>query len=184
MAKNRPVTGIEVDYPEDERLISETDLKGFITTANASFCAVAGYTHDELVGQRHNIVRHPDIPREVFADMWRTIKAGERWVGVLKNRCKNGDHYWVKAFVSPIIRDGSIVGYRSVRRKPTREEIAEAEALFERIRSGQAYTLDTLGSLRRKAGWGERWSLSRQIGAVVAWPLLGAAWPRLWKKGT
>lgn len=84
MAKNRPVTGIEVDYPEDERLISETDLKGFITTANASFCAVAGYTHDELVGQRHNIVRHPDIPREVFADMWRTIKAGERWVGVLK----------------------------------------------------------------------------------------------------
>src|SRR5690625_3008309 len=128
-SRNRPVTQSERDYADDERLIAETDLKGFIRSANASFCAVAGYTHDELVGQRHNIVRHPDVPREVFADFWRTIKAGERWTGVIKNRCKNGDHYWVKAFVSPIVRDGEHVGYRSVRVKPTRGEIAKADVL-------------------------------------------------------
>lgn len=176
MSRNRPVTQVERDYADDERLISETDLKGFIRSANASFCAVAGYTHDELVGQRHNIVRHPDVPREVFADFWRTIKAGQRWSGVIKNRCKNGDHYWVKAFVAPIVRDGKAVGYRSVRVKPSRSEIAEAEQLFERIRRGEQQ-LDTLGDMERRVAWTERVGLGRldikqELGLVVAWPLI------------
>ena len=179
IARERPVTQIERDYPEDEKLISETDLKGFITSANASFCAVAGYTHEELIGQRHNIVRHPDVPREVFADFWRTIQAGARWTGIVKNRCKNGDHYWVKAFVSPILRDGRPVGYRSVRVKPTREEIAAAERLYEQVRRGEV-KLDTLAELRRRTPWIERTFLGRlgvgaQMALVAGWILLSSA---------
>ncbi len=172
MKRNIPVTQIEHDYPAEERLISETDLRGIITTANASFCAVAGYTAEELIGKPHNIVRHPDMPRAAFKDMWRTIQAGQRWVGIVKNRCKNGDHYWVKAFVSPVVVDGKIVGYRSVRRKPTREEIREAEELYRRMNSGEEGLLDTLGSLRRRESWGERLGVSGQLALMLAWPAL------------
>lgn len=179
MARERPVTQVERDYPENERLISETDLKGFITSANASFCAVAGYSHEELIGKRHNIVRHPDVPREVFADFWRTIRAGARWTGVIKNRCSNGDHYWVRAFVSPIVRDGKTVGYRSVRVKPTRQEIAEAERLYEKVRAGEV-KLDTLGALKREAPWLERSVFGRlavrhQLLFIIGWTLVWSA---------
>lgn len=172
MKRNIPVTQIEHDYPAEERLISETDLRGIITTANASFCAVSGYTAEELIGKPHNIVRHPDMPRAAFKDMWDTIQAGQRWVGIVKNRCKNGDHYWVKAFVSPVVVDGKIVGYRSVRRKPTREEIREAEELYRRMNSGEEGLLDTLGSLRRRESWGERLGVSGQLALMLAWPAL------------
>lgn len=179
LARERPVTQAERDYPENERLISETDLKGFITSANASFCAVAGYSHEELIGKRHNIVRHPDVPREVFADFWRTIRAGARWTGVIKNRCSNGDHYWVRAFVSPIVRDGKTVGYRSVRVKPTRQEIAEAERLYEKVRAGEV-KLDTLGALKREAPWLERSVFGRlavrhQLLFIIGWTLVWSA---------
>lgn len=172
MKRNIPVTQVEHDYPAEERLISETDLRGIITTANASFCAVSGYTAEELIGKPHNIVRHPDMPRAAFKDMWDTIQAGQRWVGIVKNRCKNGDHYWVKAFVSPVVVDGKIVGYRSVRRKPTREEIREAEELYRRMNSGEEGLLDTLGSLRRRESWGERLGVSGQLALMLAWPAL------------
>lgn len=172
MRRNLPVTQIERDYLDDERLISETNLKGFITSANDSFCEVAGYTHDELIGQRHNIVRHPDVPREVFADLWRTLKAGERWVGVIKNRCKNGDHYWVKAFVSPIMESDAIIGYRSVRLKPTRDEIEAAEKMFAAFASGSGPGLDTLGNLQRGVGLARNVSLAQQFAIVAAVPLL------------
>ncbi|OUN01722.1 MAG: hypothetical protein BAA04_12770 [Firmicutes bacterium ZCTH02-B6] len=175
-SRSRPVTQIERDYSAEERLISETDLKGFITMANASFCTVSGYAYEELMGQRHNIVRHPDVPREVFADLWRTIQAGHRWTGLVKNRCKNGDHYWVRAFVSPIIRDGQIVGYRSVRVKPTREEIRQAEELYEKVNRGEVKP-DTLAEIRRREPWIERFyfgrlPVARQIGLMLLWPFL------------
>lgn len=156
-------------------MISETDLKGIITTANASFCEVAGFSLEELVGKPHNVVRHPDVPPELFADMWRTIQAGERWVGVVKNRCKNGDHYWVRAFVSPIVRDGKIVGYRSVRVKPTRKEIQEAEQLYSSIRNGTAAAPNTLGALHKREPWSARLPIEQQVALVAACPLLGMA---------
>lgn len=174
MKRNIPVTQVEHDYPAEERLISETDLRGIITAANASFCAVAGYTLEELVGKPHNIVRHPDMPPAAFKDLWDTIQAGERWVGIVKNRCKNGDHYWVKAVVSPIKVDGKIVGYRSVRRKPSREEITAAEQLYKRMNAGEKGLLDTLGSLRRRESLGERLGAGGQQLILLGWPALVA----------
>lgn len=170
---NLPVTQVERDYLDDERLISETNLRGFVTSANDSFCEVSGFTHDELIGERHNIVRHPDVPREVFADLWRTLKAGERWSGIIKNRCKNGDHYWVKAFVSPILKNGEMIGYRSVRVRPTRQEVAEAERMFEAFKNGNGPDLDTLGELQGAGvGFFRNLPLSRQLTMVAAVPLL------------
>lgn len=172
MKLNLPVTHVEVDFLEHERLISETDLKGIIAEVNDSFCHVAGFTREELLRQSHNIVRHPDVPPAVFADLWRTLKAGERWVGVIKNRAKNGDHYWVKAFVSPIMADGKISGYRSVRRKPTRDEVAAAEQLFAQLLENEKLQLDSLGELRSRAGRGGRIGLRRQLALIAAVPLV------------
>src|SRR5690625_3524773 len=174
MRRNLPVTQIERDYLDDERLISETNLKGFISSANDSFCEVSGFTYDELIHQRHNIVRHPDVPREVFADLWRTLKAGERWVGVIKNRCKNGDHYWVKAYVSPIIKDGEMVGYRSVRVKPTREEVRATEQMFQAFKDGNGPVLDTLGESRQhRTGLLSRVGLLSQLLLTAGVPTAG-----------
>lgn len=150
MRKNLPVTQVERQYHAEERLISETDTRGILTTANASFCEVSGFRHEELVGKSHNLVRHPDVPPAIFADLWRTIKAGERWVGVVKNRCKNGDHYWVKAVVAPVTEDGQITRYRSVRKQPTRVEIEAAEALYKRVWAGEQGAMDTLAEQRRQ----------------------------------
>ncbi|HLN60292.1 MAG TPA: PAS domain-containing protein, partial [Symbiobacteriaceae bacterium] len=172
MKRNLPVTQVERDYGAGERLISETDLRGIVTTANTSFCEVAGFTQEELVGKSHNLVRHPDVPPEAFADLWRTIKAGERWVGVLKNRCENGDHYWVKAFVSPVLQEGRPVRYRSVRKKPTREEIREAEALYKRMAAGEKGVLDTLGAQQKRVSRLERIGIHGQLALIVGWPLL------------
>ena len=95
MKINLPVTQTEQFFPDHEILISETDTRGIIKTANAAFCQVAGYSEQELVGKSHNVVRHPDMPAEAFEDLWRTVKAGKQWMGVVKNRCANGDYYWV-----------------------------------------------------------------------------------------
>jgi aerotaxis receptor len=137
MRNNQPVTGRELDYPGDIAIISHTDEKGLITFVNEDFCAVSGFTQEELIGQPHNIVRHPDMPPEAFRDLWATIKAGRPWAGLVKNRCKNGDHYWVRASVTP--RPGG--GYTSVRVKPSREEIAAAEALYARMRQDPSIRL-------------------------------------------
>ncbi|HAC28980.1 MAG TPA: chemotaxis protein, partial [Marinobacter hydrocarbonoclasticus] len=95
MRRNEPVTGHEREYPAHYHLITTTDLKGKITAANEEFAEVAGYSIDELVGQPHNLIRHPDMPPEAFANLWETIRKGDSWRGMVKNRCKNGDHYWV-----------------------------------------------------------------------------------------
>ena len=135
MRTNLPVSHKEYFFPESQLLVSTTDAQGRITHCNAAFVAVSGYGYDELLGQPHNLVRHPDMPPEAFKDMWSTIGHGRPWSGVVKNRCKNGDHYWVQANVTPVLENGKPVGYMSVRLKPTRAQVQEAEALYARLRA-------------------------------------------------
>ncbi len=120
MRLNLPISGQEYDYPGEEMLVSMTDKQGVITHCNAAFTRVSGYSQDELIGQPHNLIRHPDMPEEAFKDMWHTIGFGRAWTATVKNRRKNGDHYWVQAHVTPLLSHGKPIGYLSVRTKPTR----------------------------------------------------------------
>ncbi|MFN3860606.1 MAG: methyl-accepting chemotaxis protein [Roseateles sp.] len=137
MRVNLPVTQREYEVPKDRNLVSTTDLQGRILHCNATFVEVSGYSRDELLGQPHNLVRHPDMPAEAFRDLWDTIVAGHPWSGIVKNRRKNGDHYWVKANVTPLLENGRPVAYMSVRSCPSRAEIEAAEALYARMREEQ-----------------------------------------------
>ncbi|MFO1273317.1 MAG: methyl-accepting chemotaxis protein [Rubrivivax sp.] len=138
MRLNEPVTQREHELPQDATLLSTTDEQSRVTYANAAFVAASGFDRAELTGQPHNIVRHPDMPPQAFADMWRTLKGGETWTALVKNRRKNGDHYWVRANATPVVRGGRLAGYLSVRTKPARAEVATAEALYERFRTNRA----------------------------------------------
>ncbi|CAK14690.1 PAS domain-containing methyl-accepting chemotaxis protein [Pseudomonas entomophila] len=177
MRLNLPVNPVEQSFPEHQRLISATDTASLITYCNAEFAAISGYSQDELIGSPHNLVRHPDMPEAVFELMWQYLKAGRSWMGIVKNRCRNGNFYWVNAYVTPILEQGRVVGYESVRVRPTREQIARAEALYARLRAGKG----ALSSARRMA------LLAR--GMTV--PLLGGAlaiganqlWPGLVAQG-
>jgi aerotaxis receptor len=135
MRTNLSVGEGEYDYPGDEMLVSSTDTKGVITHCNAAFVRTSGYTYEELMGQPHNIIRHPDMPAEGFRDLWRTIGHGKPWTGLVKNRRKDGRYYWVHANVTPIMVNGKPQGYMSVRTKPTRAQIEGAEALYARMRA-------------------------------------------------
>lgn len=126
MKINMPVTQQELVLNESHQIVSKTDLKGRITFINRDFIDISGFSEDELIGQSHNIVRHPDMPPEAFQDLWSTVKSGKPWIGIVKNRCKNGDHYWVEAVVSPIKENGEVSGYISVRKKASREQIEGA----------------------------------------------------------
>jgi aerotaxis receptor len=141
MKKNLPVTGKEFDYSDHAVIISTTDLKGSITYVNNDFVDISGFKEDELIGRNHNIIRHPDMPPAAFEDLWSTVKRGESWRGIVKNRCKNGDHYWVEAYVTPVLEDGQVVGYQSVRSRPERDQVARAEALYARLNSGSISSL-------------------------------------------
>lgn len=136
MKINLPVTDIETLLPENEFIYSRTDLKGVITEANEAFCKVSAYTREEMVGKSHNIVRHPDMPPAAFEDLWRDLKAGRPWRGVVKNRRQDGGYYWVVANVAPVRENGQVIGYQSVRSRPSREEIAAASAAYARIAKG------------------------------------------------
>ena len=138
MRHNGPVTDREQHYSSATMLVSMTDLKGRITNANPAFVQVSGYTLSELLGKAHNLVRHPDMPEAAFADLWGTIQTGRPWTALVKNRCKNGDYYWVRANVTPVIEQGEVVGYMSVRTLPAREEVEDAEALYAAIREDKA----------------------------------------------
>ena len=129
MRDNQPVTQNEFVIGEHQYLISRTDLKGRITYANPAFVEVSGYSREELLGSPHNIVRHPDMPPEAFGDLWETVKRGDTWTGLVKNRRKNGDFYWVLATVTPTMDNGAVVGYTSVRVRPAAGATAQAEAL-------------------------------------------------------
>ncbi|RJG09713.1 PAS domain S-box protein [Pseudomonas cavernicola] len=138
MRNNQPITQRERTFPAQQRLISTTDLKGQIIYANDAFVEVSGFPRAELVGAAHNLVRHPDVPPAVFAHMWSTLKKGRPWMGIVKNRCKSGDHYWVNAYVTPVLENSQVVGFESVRVKPTAEQVRRAEALYQRINAGKS----------------------------------------------
>src|SRR5574343_1051513 len=135
MRQNLPVTQREYPLAPDVTLVSTTDLQGRITYCNSAFIEVSGYSRDELMGQPHNLIRHPDMPAEGFRDLWATVEAGRPWTGVVKNRRRDGDHYWVQANVTPILEAGRPVGYLSVRTVPTREQVQACEALYATMRA-------------------------------------------------
>jgi aerotaxis receptor len=145
--------------------------------ANASFIRTSGFEQDELIGQPHNIVRHPDMPVEAFADIWKSLKAGNSWTALVKNRRKDGDHYWVRANAAPMVRNGSVTGYLSVRTKPADAEVQAAEDLYRRFRDGQANGLAFHNGLIVRTGW-LRWTSASKI-LPTAWrvrlPLLALA---------
>ena len=178
MRRNEPITGQEYRIPVDATLMSTTDPKGRITYANQAFIEASGFAEQELIGQPHNVVRHPDMPAEAFEDMWRTIKGGEPWTALVKNRRKNGDHYWVRANATPIVRNGQTVGYLSVRSTPERAEVDAAEQLYRRFREGRQGNLAFhKGLLVGKSTWS--WSrLNKSL--PLRWRIravLGACWP-------
>ena len=144
MRVNLPVTQHEFDFPEESMLVSSTDTKGIIVHCNPAFIEASGYSHDELVGQPHNLIRHPDMPPQAFKDMWSTVGRGHTWTGLVKNRRKDGGFYWVRANVTPIMEGGKPRGYLSVRTKPGRAEVQQAEALYARLRSDLAAQRETI----------------------------------------
>lgn len=137
MKINLPVTHKEVHLQDKDQLVSTTNLKGTTTYANEAFIRICGFSEEELINKNHNVVRHPDMPPLAFADLWARIKKGESWMGVVKNRCKNGDTYWVDAFVTPIFKDGNHDGYQSVRVKASEDLKQRAEATYKAIREGK-----------------------------------------------
>jgi aerotaxis receptor len=175
--------------------MSTTDVHSHIEYANSAFVEVSGYTPDALMGQAHKLVRHPDMPKQAFADMWATLRQGQAWTGLVKNRRLDGDHYWVRANVSPMVRHGKVRGYISVRTQPTREEVQEAEALYRRFREGLAHGLSFHRGLVLRRGlqaWRDRFktlSVATRIrlGLWPLWPftvalgaIAGLALPALW----
>jgi aerotaxis receptor len=132
------VTDIETAYPEGKLIVSRTDTLGVVTQCNQAFIEMSGYTESEILGQPHCILRHPDMPKAAYADLWATVGAGKKWHGYVKNLRKDGGYYWVHAVVVPNVRDGQIVGYTSVRRKPSRSKVNEAIALYVEMKAKES----------------------------------------------
>lgn len=152
-------TDTEVEFADDIQLVSTTDLKGDITYANPAFCQVAGYRLEEMLGQHHNLVRHPDMPKAAFADLWAHLQAGKPWRGMVKNRCKDGRYYWVDAYVTPIYEDGKMVGYQSVRCRPAAEHKARASQMYKTLKA-------------RETGFAIHMGLRQLTPAMMTIPLL------------
>jgi aerotaxis receptor len=181
MRQNLPVTQVEYVLHESETIVSKTDLHGNITYANDDFIRISGYTESELIGAPQNILRHPDMPAEAFADLWHTIQAGKSWTGLVKNRCKNGDFYWVEATAAPLIKDAKVVGYTSIRVKPSRQQINAAETAYRAIKDGDHRLQIHEGAAIPRRRWSPlQWhaqlSIStRLLSFVVLMALLNAA---------
>ncbi|WP_025916954.1 PAS domain-containing methyl-accepting chemotaxis protein [Herminiimonas sp. CN] len=177
MRLNTPVNDTEYPLLDGHAIISKTDLQGNITYVNAYFTEVSGFSEAELIGAPQNILRHPDMPAEAFADMWHCIKAGTPWSGMVKNRCKNGDFYWVFATVTPVIENGRPIGYMSVRAKPSREQVAAASRLYKEIREGNPNQLTIRHGSPAPTGLGSkiaalrdmplRWRIGLNIGLLL-----------------
>ncbi|MDE1180322.1 PAS domain-containing methyl-accepting chemotaxis protein [Paraburkholderia sp.] len=165
MRNNQPVSQQEYEYSSAQMLVSATDLTGRIQYCNPAFIAVSGFSKEELIGQPHNVIRHPDMPREAFADLWNTVREGRPWTALVKNRRKNGDHYWVRANVTPVVERGTVVGYLSVRVKPSRDEVRHADALYAQLREGTSHAY----KLRR--GVVVRTGLAGRLQAVMRLPV-------------
>ena len=126
-------TDEEKQFPDGRLIVSSTDTQGVITHANDAFVIMSGWAREELMGSLHSILRHPDMPKAAYQDLWATLKAGKKWHGYVKNLCKDGSHYWVYATAVPNVRGGQVVGYTSVRRKPSRKAIEEAQAQYRQL---------------------------------------------------
>lgn len=162
MRNNQPVTATEYLIKSGQSIVSKTDVKGRITYVNPNFVEVSGFDEAELLGKAHNLVRHPDMPSEAFADMWRTLEAGAPWTGLVKNRRKNGDFYWVVANVVPIQEGGRVTGYMSVRTAPTRAQVRGAEAGYAAVRAGAQNLAIVRGRVVR-GGWRRRLAALREL---------------------
>lgn len=135
--RNRSIIDEEVTFSDNEELVSVTDKRGVIRYANSAFCRVAGFSKEELIGKNHNIVRHPDMPKAAFADMWSKLQSGQAWRGAVKNRCKDGRYYWVDAFVTPLFESGKLAGFQSVRTTLSPEIRHRAESLYRQVNDGK-----------------------------------------------
>lgn len=151
MRKNLPITQTEYILRDSDTIVSKTDLKGKITYVNDDFVRISGFSEEELLGKPHNIVRHPDMPEEAFDDLWRTLKRGKAWTGLVKNRCKSGDFYWVEANVAPLIENHQIVGYTSIRGKPARDHVRAADEVYRAIKGGDKSLLIREGKAVRRS---------------------------------
>lgn len=167
MRINNPVTQHEYQLPDDATLMSTTDTRSHITYANSAFIESSGFSEAELMGQPHNLIRHPDMPSDAFADLWFTLRQGESWTGLVKNRRNNGDHYWVRANVTPVYRNEELTGYISVRNVPTREEIQSTERLYQAVNEKRAGSLRFFKGVVVRSGWLSPLSLFQKIS--VAW---------------
>lgn len=127
------VTDVETGFPSGELIVSQTDPAGIIIMCNEAFVRMSGYSKEELMGEPHHILRHPDMPAPAFADLWKTVQAGKKWEGYVKNLRKDGGFYWVLATVVPNVRQGKVVAYTSVRREPSRKRVAESIALYKTL---------------------------------------------------
>ncbi len=139
MKINYPVTNVDKKFSIDANILSTTDLKGAITYVNPDFVDVSGFPESELLNKNHNVVRHPDMPPAAFQDLWDTVKSGKAWMGLVKNRCKNGDYYWVDALVTPIEQNGQTFEYQSVRYRPEQVCVERAEHFYKRLQAGKSY---------------------------------------------
>ncbi|WP_040727708.1 methyl-accepting chemotaxis protein [Thiomicrorhabdus sp. Kp2] len=139
---DRPVVDKEIDVPEGITIVSKTDLHGTITDVNEAFVRISGYSREELIGQPHNIMRHPDVPKTVFKDLWQTLKSDKPWVQLVKNRCKGGEYYWVEANVSPIRENGTVIGFLSVRRRISNAQKKAATELYKQVEAGKVSIKD------------------------------------------
>ena len=167
MRRNQSLTNEEVTFEEQQELVSTTDLRGVITYANQAFCTIAGYDIAELMGKNHNIVRHPDMPKAAFKEMWETLKQGHSWRGAVKNRCKDGRYYWVDAFVTPIFEHSQLIGYQSVRTKLSPELKHRAELFYSKVNAKKSLL-----------SWRERTSLRQSLSVCVllCWLVVTAVW--------
>ncbi len=181
MRVNQPTTDREIPVPAGTTIMSTTDTKGRIQYANGAFIALSGYTRDELIGQPHNLIRHPDMPPAAFADLWDTLKRNQSWIGLVKNRAKNGDFYWVHANVTPMHRGGRLTGYVSVRTQPARADVEAAERLYAAVRNGQAKGIAfrqgvvVRTGLRAILSLGRTASLPWRLAAGMSLPVLASA---------
>lgn len=137
-SRNLLVTDVETRFPSGELIVSQTGTQGIITTCNEAFARMSGFTREELLGKPHAILRHPDMPKAAFADLWETVSNGRRWSGYVKNLRKDGGFYWVFATIIPKIRDGQTLGHTSVRREPSRSKIEQMEAVYAEMRRKEA----------------------------------------------
>ena len=167
MRNNQPVTNVEHKLKEGAFIVSMTDPQGRISYVNDEFIRISGFTESELLGQPHNMVRHPEMPAAAFADLWATAKSGRPWYGLVKNRCKNGDYYWVDANVTPVLEGGQVAGYVSIRSKPSQSQVREAERVYQLLNQGKSPAETVILRWMPLGGWSTRARLRAGFAVIL-----------------